>query len=60
MRALRLRAGQVPLVGYCFRFAVLDGEAVWDLALTRRAALRRRPAVPSFWSTVIPIRKADA
>lgn len=54
MKDLRWRLAALPLLGYVCRWAVIaDGHPV-DFALTRRAALRRRP-VPVVFSTVYKI-----
>lgn len=55
MRALRWRLAMIPFVGYCFRWAVIDGGNAYDLALTKRAAIRRLPAVPNGWAHVRPV-----
>lgn len=49
----------MPFVGYAFRWAVVEGGRTVDLALTKRAALRRRPLSPGVWSTVRPIERAS-
>ena len=54
MKNLRLRLASLPIFGYSARWAVIcDGYPV-DFALTRRAALRRRP-VANVFSTVYKI-----
>ena len=57
MRSLRWRLATLPILGYLCRWAVIkDGRPV-DFALTRRAALRRRP-VGTVFSTVYKVRSA--
>ncbi len=58
MRQFRLRVATMPFLGYCFRWAVLDGRTCVDLALTRRAALRRRPKAPATYATVVRLESA--
>jgi hypothetical protein len=41
-RNARLRVANVPLLSHAFRWIVLRGSIVHDVALTRRAADRRR------------------
>lgn len=53
-KELRWRLAASPILGYLCRWAVIsDGQPV-DFALTRRAALRRRP-VGRVFSTVYKI-----
>lgn len=54
MRTLRLRIATLPVIGYAFRWAVIADGAPVDLALSRRAALRRRPVARDY-STVLRI-----
>ena len=43
-RRFRLWLGNVPIVSlFSYRWMILQGSVVYDLALTRRAARRRRP-----------------
>ena len=55
MKGLRWRLAASPILGYLCQWAVIaDGQPV-DFALTRRAALRRRPTATVF-STVYKVR----
>ena len=45
----------IPFVGFAFRWAVIDGGNAYDLALTKRAAIRRLPKVPNGWAHVRPV-----
>lgn len=56
MKVLRLRFACLPFTGYLFRWAVISDGSPVDLALTRRAALRRRP-VAGVFSTVLRVRE---
>lgn len=43
-RRFRLWLGNVPVVSlFSYRWMILQGSVIYDLALTRRAARRRRP-----------------
>lgn len=56
MKMLRLRFACLPFTGYLFRWAVISDGTPIDLAMTRRAALRRRP-VAEHYSTVLRVRE---
>ena len=54
MKNLRLRLASLPIFGYGARWAVISDGYPVDFALTRRAALRRRP-VGTVFSTVYKV-----